>query len=182
MEDSAEAFEALVAAYERRIFNLLLRMVSDSDEAADLTQETFVRAYRAFDRFRGDSQPYTWLYRIAVNIARDHLAKRKRVRKREIEISALEGDADENTTWEPPDTKANPEDELLKQEMQQQVKLALEQAPADYREILLLREFEELSYEQIAHALGITLEAVRSRLARARAWMRQRLAGYILEE
>ncbi|MCS7208541.1 MAG: sigma-70 family RNA polymerase sigma factor, partial [Fimbriimonadales bacterium] len=79
MDESIE-FEALVATYERRIYNLLLRMVNDPEDAADLTQETFYRAFRAFHRFRGDAQPYTWLYRIAVNLANDHLEKRARIR------------------------------------------------------------------------------------------------------
>lgn len=182
MEDSAGEFEALVVNYEKRIYNLLLRMVNDPEEAADLTQDTFVRAYRAFGRFRGDSQPYTWLYRIAVNIGRDHLAKRGRIRKHEIEISAMEGEAEDPTHWEPVDTSASPEDQLIQQEMKQQIAQAIEQMPSDYREIILLREYEELSYEQIAQTLGISLEAVRSRLARARAWLRQRLAHYFLED
>jgi RNA polymerase sigma-70 factor (ECF subfamily) len=183
MEDDAAEFEALVVAYERRIYNLLLRMVHDPEDAADLTQETFYRAFRAFDRFRGDSQPYTWLYRIAVNLAHDHLEKRNRIRRREIEMASLETDEQgEPTGWEPVDPGASPEQILLEQELTDLVRKLIQQMPPDYREIILLREYEELSYEEIAEVLGITLEAVRSRLARARNWLRIRLAPYIKQE
>jgi RNA polymerase sigma factor (sigma-70 family) len=182
MDESIE-FEALVATYERRIYNLLLRMVNDPEDAADLTQETFYRAFRAFDRFRGDAQPYTWLYRIAVNLANDHLEKRARIRKREVELAALEfTDDGEPTGWDPPDTGLTPEEHLLQQELIEKVRALIQQMPPDYREIILLREYEEMSYEEMAEVLGITLEAVRSRLARARAWLRMRLAPYMQEE
>jgi len=182
MDETIE-FEALVAAYERRIYNLLLRMVNDPEDAADLTQETFYRAFRAFHRFRGDSQPYTWLYRIAVNLANDHLEKRARIRKREVELAALEfTDDGEPTGWDPPDTAPTPEEHLLQQELIEKVRALIQQMPPDYREIILLREYEEMSYEEMAEVLGITLEAVRSRLARARAWLRMRLAPYMQEE
>jgi RNA polymerase sigma factor (sigma-70 family) len=182
MDETIE-FEALVAAYERRIYNLLLRMVNDPEDAADLTQETFYRAFRAFHRFRGDSQPYTWLYRIAVNLANDHLEKRARIRKREVELAALEfTDDGEPTGWDPPDPAPTPEEHLLQQELIEKVRALIQQMPPDYREIILLREYEEMSYEEMAEALGITLEAVRSRLARARAWLRMRLAPYMQEE
>ncbi|MFQ3611230.1 MAG: sigma-70 family RNA polymerase sigma factor [Fimbriimonadales bacterium] len=181
--DEAQEFEALVAAYERRIYNLLLRMVNDPEDAADLTQETFYRAFRAFSRFRGDSQPYTWLYRIAVNLANDHLEKRARIRKREVDISLLETDTEgESTGWDPPDMGLSPEEHLLQQELVERVRLLISQMPPDYREIILLREYEEMSYEEMAEVLGITLEAVRSRLARARAWLRTRLSPYVQEE
>ncbi len=180
---TADEFEALVATYERRIYNLLLRMVNDPEDAADLTQETFYRAFRAFDRFRGDSHPYTWLYRIAVNLANDHLEKRARRRKHEIDLTLLENETlDEPFEWDPPDTGLTPEEHLLQQELVERVQRLIQQMPPDYKEIILLREYEEMSYEQMAEVLGISLEAVRSRLARARAWLRNRLAPYYLQE
>lgn len=181
--DEQVEFEALVATYERRIYNLLLRMVGDPEDAADLTQETFYRAYRAYHHFRGDAQPYTWLYRIAMNLANDYLEKRARIRKREVELHALEfTDDGEPTGWDPPDPSESPQDHMLQQELVQKVQTLIRQMPPDYREIILLREYEEMSYEEIAEVLGITLEAVRSRLARARAWLRLRLAPYMQEE
>ncbi|MDW8052550.1 MAG: sigma-70 family RNA polymerase sigma factor [Armatimonadota bacterium] len=181
--DEVVRFEALVATYERRIYNLLLRMVGDPEDAADLTQETFYRAYRVFHQFRGDAQPYTWLYRIAVNLASDYLEKRARVRRREVELAALEfTNEDEPTGWDPPDTSASPEEQLLQQELVRKVQTLIQQMPPDYREIILLREYEEMSYEEIAEVLGISVEAVRSRLARARAWLRMRLTPYMQEE
>lgn len=179
----ADEFEALVATYERRIYNLLLRMVNDPEDAADLTQETFYRAFRAYERFRGDSQPYTWLYRIAVNLANDHLEKRARRRKREIDLSTLETDEwGEPTEWDPPDPGPSPEEYVLEQELIERVQRLIQQMPPDYKEIIILREYEEMSYEEMAEVLGISLEAVRSRLARARAWLRTRLSPYIDQE
>ncbi|NUL81246.1 MAG: sigma-70 family RNA polymerase sigma factor [Armatimonadetes bacterium] len=178
MEDRRVEFEALVAAYERRIYNVLLRMVSDPEEAADLTQETFVKAYKSFDRFRAESQPYTWIYRIAVNSAKDSLNSRKRRHAKEIETSRLEASMP-LSAWEPTDQSESPDERLLRQELSAQIERAIDQMPTDYREVIILREYQGLSYEQVAEALDTTLESVRSRLARARAWLRQRLSSYI---
>lgn len=178
MSPSKYEFEAMVAEYECRIFNVVFRMVGDPDESADLVQETFVRAYRAFDRFRGDSQPYTWLYRIAVNVCRDYLVKRQRIRSSEtsLEVEMAGGEAH---AFEVPDVSASPERLMEQQELRVQIEKAIGALPPGYKECVLLREMEEMSYEQIAETLGITVEAVRSRLARARALMRQRLTPYL---
>jgi RNA polymerase sigma-70 factor (ECF subfamily) len=182
MDESIE-FEALVATYERRIYNLLLRMVNDPEDAADLTQETFYRAFRAFDRFRGDAQPYTWLYRIAVNLANDHLEKARphpqtrggvsragvHRRRRANRLGPARHGTDARRTPAAAGTR------------REGARVDSTDAP-DYREIILLREYEEMSYEEMAEVLGITLEAVRSRLARARAWLRMHLAPYMQEE
>jgi RNA polymerase sigma-70 factor (ECF subfamily) len=100
-----------------------------------------------------------------------------------VELAALEfTDDGEPTGWDPPDTAPTPEEHLLQQELIEKVRALIQQMPPDYREIILLREYEEMSYEEMAEVLGITLEAVRSRLARARAWLRMRLAPYMQEE
>jgi RNA polymerase sigma-70 factor (ECF subfamily) len=170
-------FESLVALYEQRVFNVVYRMVGDYDEAADLTQEAFVRAYRAYENFRGDAQPYTWLYRIAVNLVRDHAAARKRRQAAELSLEGWQDD--EAREFDIPDETYTPERALHTQELRLHLEKAIMALQEGYRECVVLREFEGLSYQQIADAMGITVEAVRSRLARARAMMRRRLASYL---
>lgn len=170
-------FESLVALYEQRIFAVVYRMVGDYDEAADLTQEVFVRAYRAFENFRRDAQPYTWLYRIAINLVKDHAAKRRR--KSSAEFSLESRLDDEAREFDIPDETYMPEKLLANAELRSQLERAIAALPDGYRECILLREFEGLSYQQIADAMEITVEAVRSRLARARGMMRQRLTPYL---
>lgn len=170
-------FESLVALYEQRIFGVVYRMVGDYDEAADVTQDVFVRAYKAFGNFRGDAQPYTWLYRIAVNLVRDHVAKRSRRRAAEF---SLESRLDEEARgFDIPDETYMPERLMATDELRAQLERAISALPDGYRECILLRELESLSYQEIADALDITVEAVRSRLARARGMMRQRLTPYL---
>jgi RNA polymerase sigma-70 factor (ECF subfamily) len=170
-------FESLVALYEQRIFNVVYRMVGDYDEAADLTQDAFVRAYRAFENFRGDAQPYTWLYRIAVNLVRDHAAKKKRKQAAEMSLDA--GLDESRGSWDLPDHAHGPDRIVASEELRGQLEAAVQALPDGYRECVVLREFENLSYQQIADALGITVEAVRSRLARARAMIRRRMGPYL---
>ncbi|GMV36358.1 MAG: hypothetical protein AMXMBFR61_08660 [Fimbriimonadales bacterium] len=170
-------FESLVALYEQRIFNVVYRMVGDYDEAADLTQDAFVRAYRAFESFRGDAQPYTWLYRIAVNLVRDHAAKKKRKQAAEMSLDAGLGES--RGGWDVPDHAHGPDRIVANEELRAQLEAAVQALPDGYRECVILREFENLSYQQIADALGITVEAVRSRLARARGMIRRRIGPYL---
>jgi RNA polymerase sigma-70 factor, ECF subfamily len=171
-------FESLVALYEERIYNVVYRMVEDEDDAADLTQEVFIRAYRAFESFRGDAQPYTWLYRIAVNLVKDSAARRKKRRSTEV---SLESWKDENAReLELPDETYMPQRILDKEELRGQLEQAIQALPEGYRECVVLREFESLSYQEVADVMGITVEAVRSRLARARGMIRQRIGPYLV--
>ncbi len=170
-------FESLVVLYEQRIFNVVYRMVDDYDEAADVTQEVFVRAFRAYERFRGESQPYTWLYRIAVNLVRDHVAKRKR--RSALEFSLESGHSEGSRELDIADDTYMPERLLVKQELRVQLEGAIQALPDGYRECILLREFESMSYQEIAESMDITVEAVRSRLARARGMIRRRLGPYL---
>jgi RNA polymerase sigma-70 factor (ECF subfamily) len=175
--DKAE-FESLVALYEERIFNVVYRMVNDPEDAADLTQEVFIRAYRAYESFRGDAQPYTWLYRIAVNLVRDSAARRKRRQSTEL---SLESWSEEGAReLDIPDETYMPQRLLDTEELRGQLERAIQALPDGYRECVLLREFESLSYQQIADVMGVTVEAVRSRLARARGMMRRRLGPYLV--
>jgi RNA polymerase sigma-70 factor (ECF subfamily) len=151
------AFTELVARYQDRIYRFLVRLTRSQDDALDLTQETFLRAFQGLPLWRPDARFTTWLFRIARNLAFDLLRRHKTV-----EFVALEDDADA------PDPTPGPDAAL---EMAQRLRLldaALLRLPAEHREIVLLREIEDLSYDDIAAVLDINLGTVKSRLARAR--------------
>lgn len=159
------AFDALVLKYQSRVVNLVSRFVRNPADAMDVTQEAFLKAYRAIPKFRGESAFYTWLYRIAVNTAKNYLAMQSR-RPPEIdqdisEIEQIEGD----NTLKDQDT---PEHLLLTEEIQATVIAAIGQLPEDLRTAIMLREVEGLSYEEIATVMECPIGTVRSRIFRAR--------------
>ena len=144
-------FEKLVTAYEKNVYNIALRMVGDPDDAADMTQETFIKAYRALSGFRGDSKFSSWLYRIASNVCLDFL----RSRSRHPQVSLSTVDEDDRATFELPDMRQNPEEQLMKKLGMEAVRRGLEQLPEQQRQILVLRELGGLSYAELAQALGL---------------------------
>jgi RNA polymerase sigma-70 factor (ECF subfamily) len=165
------AFELLVVKYQRRIERLIGRMVRDQDLVADIAQETFIRAYRALAQFRGESQFYTWLYRIAVNTAKKALVDLKR--DPVVSESALRGgggdDDDETSGMENELTSAEtPETVLAAKEIAATVNSAMEALPEELRQAVTLREIEGLSYEEIADVMNCPIGTVRSRIFRAR--------------
>lgn len=165
----SRAFELLVIKYQRRIERLVGRMVRDGDQVQDITQETFIRAYRALHQFRGEAQFYTWLYRIAVNTAKKALLDMKR--SPIISESALQTGDDDDETSRPVReliTHETPETVLAAQEIAQAVNAAMEALPEDLRQAVTLREIEGLSYEEIAMAMNCPIGTVRSRIFRAR--------------
>lgn len=165
----SRAFELLVIKYQRRIERLVGRMVRDGDQVQDITQETFIRAYRALHQFRGEAQFYTWLYRIAVNTAKKALLDMKR--SPIISESALQTGDDDDETSRPVReliTQETPETVLAAQEIAQAVNAAMEALPEDLRQAVTLREIEGLSYEEIAMAMNCPIGTVRSRIFRAR--------------
>lgn len=166
----------MVTAYERRIFNVALKLTGNSDDAADLTQETFLRAFRAWGKFRGDSATYTWLYRILVNLNKDRIGRE--VRKRDRETSIDTGGA-ESGPMTIEDSGNTPIREAERHEARGVLAAAIRELPDGYRECVVLRDVEGLSYDEIAQVMEISVEAVRSRLARARQQLRQRLAPYL---
>ena len=157
-------FEKLVTAYEKNVYNIALRMVGDPDDAADMTQETFIKAYRALSSFRGDSKFSSWLYRIASNVCLDFL--RSRSRHPQVSLSAV--DEDDRATFELPDMRQNPEEQLMKKLGMEAVRRGLEQLPEQQRQILVLRELGGLSYAELAQTLGLEEGTVKSRIFRAR--------------
>jgi RNA polymerase sigma-70 factor (ECF subfamily) len=167
-----KAFELLVIKYQRRVERLIGRMVRDVDLVPDIAQETFIRAYRALANFRGESQFYTWLYRIAVNTAKKHLLDMKR--NPVVVMSALNSGGDDETSnpdtelsWAAQDTET-PEAVLASKEIAQAVNAVMDALPEELRQAITLREIEGLSYEDIALALGCPIGTVRSRIFRAR--------------
>lgn len=167
-------FEKLVTAYEKNVYNIALRMVGDPDDAADMTQETFIKAYRALSGFRGDSKFSSWLYRIASNVCLDFL----RSRSRHPQVSLSTVDEDGQAPVELPDMRQNPEEQLMKKLGMEAVRRGLEQLPEQQRQILVLRELGGLSYAELAQTLGLEEGTVKSRIFRAR----KRLCALLLRD
>jgi RNA polymerase sigma-70 factor (ECF subfamily) len=159
------AFDILVQKYQHKVVNLISRFVSDQAECYDIAQDSFIKAYRAIGNFRGDSQFYTWLYRIAANTAKNHLASRARkspnytVDVEDAEHFEGEAGLKEYTT---------PENLLLSQEIEETVFKAIDDLPDDLKSAITLRELEGLSYEEIAEVMDCPIGTVRSRIFRAR--------------
>ena len=167
LDGSDEAFRILIERYQDRIFRLLNRFTRDRIEAEDLAQEVFVKVFRKLHTFQRDSSFYTWLYRIASNTAADHLARRKRRRLQLVEdVTVLDQDLDAG------DGAAGP---LLEEEMRRVTREVVAGLPEKYRTILILREYEELSYTTIAEVLGCSIGTVESRLFRARKRFKEAL-------
>ena len=159
------AFDLLVLKYQHKILGLIVRFVRDPHEAQDVAQEAFIKAYRALANFRGDSQFYTWLYRIAINTAKNYLVSRGR-RPPESDINAedaefMDGDHDLKDI-------ESPERLMLRDEIEATVHRAIALLPEDLRTALTLREFDGLSYEDIASVMQCPVGTVRSRIFRAR--------------
>lgn len=176
-----EAFDELFQAYEQRIFNLVYRLVGDWEDAADLTSETFVRALRSWDRFRGDAQPYTWLYRIALNLCKNYFRQqRHRSRVHSFSLDTpLEAEADDNLAREVEDTSQEPHRRLEHKELEGQVAKCLLSLRPEMRALILLRDLQGLSYQEIGQVLGCSEKAVKSRLFRARTQLRDALGPYL---
>ena len=159
------AFDALVRKYQHRIVALIGRYIADWSECQDVAQDTFMRAYRAIGNFRGDAQFYTWLHRIAVNTAKNHLvAQKRRPPTDDVEV----GDAESFDTGIRLRDNDTPEREMMRQQVEQTVMRVVEGLPQDLRDAISLREVDGLSYEEIAQRMGCPIGTVRSRIFRAR--------------
>ena len=168
----SKAFDLLVRKYQHRIVALIGRYVPDWSECQDVAQEAFLRAYRALGSFRGDAQFYTWLHRIAVNTAKNHLvANGRRPPTDDIDVADAE-QYDSGIRLRDNDT---PERELMRQQMEQTVMRAVEALPEELRTAITLREVEGLSYEEIAARMDCPIGTVRSRIFRAREAIEQEL-------
>ena len=160
-----QAFDVLVLKYQNKIIQLVYRYVHDSDEARDVAQEAFIKAYKAIGRFRGESAFYTWIYRIAINTAKNYLVASGR-RPPRTDIDAQDAEQYEGATGLK--EYATPERMLMKDEIQQAIASAIDELPDDLRTAITLRELEGLSYEEIAQTMECPIGTVRSRIFRAR--------------
>ena len=164
------AFEQLVLDNQNKIYALALRLVDDREEAADLAQEAFVKAWQGLSSFQGESSFSTWVYRLTTNVCIDHLRKKKRREGVEPAVSL----DDENSGWaEPADRASDPQQVLEQSERGQALARGLARLPDWQRRVLVLRELSGLSYQEIAQALDIDLGTVKSRIARARLNLRK---------
>ena len=157
----ANAFEALVVAYQKQVYNLALRTVGNEEDAADMTQEVFLRAYRALGTFRGESKFSVWLYRLTTNVCIDFLRSRRR--HPTVSLTASEDDDEQPQFDLPADERTSPEQQLTRSEMRRAVARGLDSLPDDARKILILRELNGLSYAEIGKVLHLEDGTVKSR-------------------
>jgi len=158
------AFDLLVLKYQSRLLTLVTRLLPNQSDALDVLQDTFVKAYRSLNTFRGESAFYTWLYRIAVNTAKNHMASRQK-ESRDLSMDDDQTDADQYAVFQ---DLGSPDAEAGAEQLQGAILDAIERLPEDLRQALTLRELEGLSYEEIAQAMHCPIGTVRSRIFRAR--------------
>lgn len=173
-------FDDLFARYEKKVFNLVYRLVGDYEDAVDLTSDTFLQALRHLEQFRADAEPFTWLYRIAVNQCKNHF-RRKGVRDR-VHAFSLDEEPESGDTRDVADWSLSPAGMVEARELQQVLHECITSLPVEAREVLVLRDLQGLSYQEVADILQISAELVKSRLFRARAALRKRLGPYLLPE
>ena len=167
----AQAFDALVLEYQDRVFNMCYRMLANRDDALDVAQEVFLTVFRSIRRFEARARFSTWLYRITVNRCRDELRRRGSVKHtRPHSLSASEDPI------EPSGHEPSPDEQASARELQALVERCIDELPGDVREVLVLRDTQDLPYEDIASVLEIPVGTVRSRLNRARTLLKERLA------
>lgn len=179
--DNRPSFETVLKQYHKKIYNLALRVLGNADEAADLTQETFVKAYNAYSRFQGeDSALYPWLCRIAVNGCKNRFREiSRRVRFEAVSLDKpLETDSG-GLSLELGDDSSDPAGIAEHREMEQMIQCAITELPQEYRVIVVLRDIQGLSYKEIAEATGQKIGNVKVRLYRGRQILRRRLSNYI---
>lgn len=165
------AFEVLVTDNEKRIYNLCRRLTGNPEDAAELTQEAFLNAWRGLGRFQGESSFSTWLYRLASNACIDFLRKEKR--RQNLSMTVSLDDEEEARQVEFPDERYTPERELERTEVRQAVAAGLERLTPEHRQVLVMREINGLSYAEIGAVLGLEEGTVKSRIARARNALRK---------
>ncbi len=175
-EGDAPAFDTLVLRFSNDIYALLFRLTEDAEEAADLTQETFLSAFKAIKKFRGEADLKTWLFRIAINESRNRFRRgERRFRGKTDSLDAPIGESEQSLSETISGNAASPEDTTLRRERERQLAKALRDLPEIFREAVVLCDIEGLSYEAIATALDVNLGTVKSRIARGREELRKKL-------
>ena len=165
------AFEELLLLHQKKVYNLCLRMSANPDDALDLSQEAFLRAWRSLGQYQFEASFSTWLFRLTSNICIDFLRRKKR--RQETSLTESYDDSDEGAELSVPDAQPGPEQQAITNETKIELARAMEQLSPEHREILQLRVIEDLQYEQIADILGVRVGTVKSRLARARLSFRK---------
>jgi RNA polymerase sigma-70 factor (ECF subfamily) len=174
----SRAFDLLVLKYQGRVAQLVLRYVNNAAEVEDVTQEAFIKAYRALPKFRGDSAFYTWLYRIAANAAKNHLVALGRRPTTDLAL-------DDSESYEVPGRlkdNESPDEVIMGQQLEAAISQAIDALPLELKAALTLREFEGLSYDEIAEVLECPIGTVRSRIFRAREAIDQKVASQMRGE
>ena len=174
----SRAFDLLVLKYQGRVAQLVSRYLSDAAEVEDVTQEAFIKAYRALPKFRGDSAFYTWLYRIAANAAKNHLVALSRRPTTDLAL-------DDSESYEVPGRlkdNESPDEVIMGQQLEAVISQAIDVLPLELKAALTLREFEGLSYDEIAEVLECPIGTVRSRIFRAREAIDQKVASQMQGE
>jgi RNA polymerase sigma-70 factor (ECF subfamily) len=173
-EQDLAAFEELVKHFERPVYSLCLRLLGDAEEARDAAQETFLKVYRGLAKFRGESGLKTWIYRIAINQAMNQQRWwRRRHRDETVSLDIARGESETTRGQMLPGKGPSPEQQAIANEREQRIMRALGEVKQEYRVALILREIEELSYEEIAETLVISIGTVKSRIARGREELRR---------
>jgi RNA polymerase sigma-70 factor (ECF subfamily) len=170
-----DAFEALVLDNQKKVYNLALKMTGNEEDALDISQEAFIKAYTGLKSFRGESRFSVWLYRLTYNLSIDLIRKNQRT-----QVSSLTyiDDSGDYADFEIPDLSCEPESALEKREVKEAISKGIDELPEKHREILLMREMTGMSYEDIAVTLSLSEGTVKSRLSRARAGLAQLLNKY----
>jgi len=174
-----DAFRTLFERYHRRAYGLAHGVLRNQDDALDVVQEAFIKAHKYLDKFEGTSSFYTWLYRIVMNLAIDHLRKHRRVKPVELDEQQLEAAGGDADALLPRLLGGNPGRALLDKEIRERIDQALGELSDNHRAVLIMRELEGLSYEDMAQAMGCSKGTIMSRLFHARKNMQKRLADLV---
>ena len=175
-QGDTHAFETLFRKYQTYVYNISLGMLCNGEDAADITQETFLRLHRSLDSFRGDASFSTWLYRVAVNLCITELRRRSRSRFQFLDEVQHDEDAPLHEEVGP-----SPQEAIELEEDRKVVRQVLRMLPPDYRAVMVLRHFQQLAYEEIAEVLGLSLSQVKTRLFRARKMFKDRFESFMGE-
>lgn len=171
------AFGLLVEEHQKKVYHLALRMVTNPDDAQELAQEAFLKAWRSMSQFQGDSSFATWMYRLTHNLCIDFLRREQR-RKKVGTAFSLDEAHDEGTKTELPDSHFEPQRQLEQKELREQIAQGLSTLSPEHKEVLILREINGLSYQEISDIVGVAEGTVKSRIARARLVLR----NYLIEQ
>ena len=180
LEGDQEAYRALVSAYQNKVYGIAYGVIRNREDALDIAQEVFIKAFKKLRGFRGSSSFYTWLYRITINMAIDHARKKRHIVNVDYDEQILEDPPSDAGVPRP--RQVNPLESLERAELNETIMEAIAELPEEQRATVVLREIEDLSYAEIASVLGCSIGTVMSRLHYGRKKLRQKLAGYLSAE